>query len=325
VKRSLLDYLPGNTELRVINEVDGEVVEGQLVGQFGSAPIVRGIPRFVSSDTYAYSFGLQWNRYRETQLDSRNGQRRSYQAFVARTGFDPSKFAGKRVLDVGCGAGRFTELFADAGAEIVAVDLSSAVEAANKNVGQRRGVHVVQADLFSLPFLPASFDLVFSLGVLHHTPSAERATRGLIPFLRAEGTLAVWLYATSPVPWGDPLDNAWRSVTRRFPPETLFNLARVAVPLGSLLRTISRVPLVGGKAVALYSSVLPKVSLDPDPAWRVLDTFDWWSPRYRSFHTYQQVEAWLDQEGLVEIARLGVPVALRGRKAPAVPTRNSQI
>jgi SAM-dependent methyltransferase len=315
VKRSFLEYLPAGAELEVVSEADGEVQEGRLIGEFGSASVIRGIPRFVPGSTYAHSFGLQWNRYRETQLDSYNGRHRSHQDFLGKTGIEPAEWVGKRVLDVGCGAGRFTELFADIRAEIVAVDLSSAVEAARRNVGYRTGVHIAQADLFSLPFQPASFDLIFSIGVLHHTPSAEHATRGLVRLLRPGGTLAVWLYVTSPVPWGDPVDNAWRNVTRRLNPEILFNLARVAVPLGWALRVIQRVPLIGGTVVALYLSIFPKVSIDPDPEWRVLDTFDWWSPRYRSFHTYQQVEGWLREEGLVDIQRLGIPVAVRGRRA----------
>jgi SAM-dependent methyltransferase len=280
VKRSFLEFMPAGTRLEGFTETDGEIHDRRLLGDFGVAPIVCGILRFVSGNTYAHSFGLQWNRGRHTQLDSRNGQHRSHHDFQAKTGIEPADWAGKRVLD---------------------------------------------ADVLSLPFRPHSFDLIFSIGVLHHTPSAERATRALVRFLRPGGTHAVWLYATSPAPWGDPIDTAWRALTRRVPPEMLFRLARVAVPLGGALRVIQQLPRVGGMAVALYSSVLPKVSIDPDPEWRVLDTFDWWSPLYRSFHTYQQVEGWLHEEGLVDIQRLAIPVVVRGRMpmdvswSPATP------
>src|SRR5579859_1640710 len=84
VKRTFLQYLPEDTQLEAVSEANGEIEEGRLVGEFGSASIVRGIPRFAPGGTYAHSFGLQWNRYRETQLDSRNGQYRSHDDFYAK-------------------------------------------------------------------------------------------------------------------------------------------------------------------------------------------------------------------------------------------------
>jgi hypothetical protein len=54
------------------------------------------------------------------------------------------------------------------------------------------------------------------------------------------------------------------------------------------------------------------VSIHSDPRWRVLDTYDWWSPRYRSFHTYAEVERWFRAAGLLNLQRLEIPVSVRG-------------
>jgi len=59
--------------------------------------------------------------------------------------------------------------------------------------------------------------------------------------------------------------------------------------------------------------------MDPDPEWRVLDTFDWYSPRYQWKHTYPEVRIWFETAGLEEITILPRPVAFRGRMPPAPP------
>ena len=64
---------------------------------------------------YVESFGFQWNRFRQTQLDSHSGRDISRKRFLTATGWEPESLAGKTVLDAGCGAGRFTEIAMFAG------------------------------------------------------------------------------------------------------------------------------------------------------------------------------------------------------------------
>ncbi len=92
-------------------------------------PIIGGIPRFVRQESYAESFGFQWNRFRQTQLDSHSGRDISRDRFLTATGWQPESLAGKTVLDAGCGAGRFAEIALSFGATVFAVDYSRAVEA----------------------------------------------------------------------------------------------------------------------------------------------------------------------------------------------------
>jgi uncharacterized protein YbaR (Trm112 family) len=66
-------------------------------------PIVGGVPRFVPADAYADSFGFQWKRFAQTQLDSANGTTRSLDTFIEKTGWSLDDLKGKRVMDVGCG------------------------------------------------------------------------------------------------------------------------------------------------------------------------------------------------------------------------------
>jgi uncharacterized protein YbaR (Trm112 family) len=96
----------------------------------GESYVVRdGIPRFVPAENYASNFGLQWNLFRQTQLDSFSGQPISRRRFLSYTGWTEAELRGALVLDVGCGAGRFTEVALSLGARVVALDYSSAVDA----------------------------------------------------------------------------------------------------------------------------------------------------------------------------------------------------
>src|SRR5574341_1355092 len=109
-----------------------DTVEGLLHDRLAGAfyPIVGSIPRFVRGANYADSFGFQWNRYRRIQLDSYNGSTLTSDRFYAGTGWQPEDLKGRRVLEAGCGAGRFSEILLQAGAKLYSFDYSSAVNAA---------------------------------------------------------------------------------------------------------------------------------------------------------------------------------------------------
>src|ERR1035441_8991178 len=85
--------------------------EGELacVGCGHKYPRVNGVIRFVDAQQYSGSFGFQWHVHSHTQLDTKESNR-SERAFRRRTGFRPEDLAGKLVLDVGCGMGRFADV-----------------------------------------------------------------------------------------------------------------------------------------------------------------------------------------------------------------------
>ena len=134
------------------------------------APIVAGIPRMADqTESYAASFGRQWNRY-DVARDQEDES-----IFKTKTGVMPRDLAGKLVLDAGCGGGRYARLAGSHGARVIAVDLSSAVAKAAELCVSLPNVLVLQADLLDLPLALEAFDLVYSIGVLHHTPGPRRA------------------------------------------------------------------------------------------------------------------------------------------------------
>jgi SAM-dependent methyltransferase len=223
--------------------------------------------------------------------------------FIEKTGWSLDQLRGKRVLDAGCGMGRFAEIAADAGAEVHAVDLSEAVFAARANLRHRPNVHIYRADIMALPFREQTFDFIYSIGVLHHTPDTKRAFLRLVPLLRRGGQVSIWVYSTrlQTMVGGRIL----RTLTPHLPKQTLLRLSRLAIPLYRLHRL---------RRIGTVSALLLPTSLDPDPEWRWLDTFDWYSPRYQWKHSYAEVEGWFREAGLVDLERGPFPVSVRGRR-----------
>jgi 2-polyprenyl-3-methyl-5-hydroxy-6-metoxy-1,4-benzoquinol methylase len=278
-------------------------------------PEVRGVLRFVDQSNYADSFGYQWRQFRKTQLDdvSRNF---SEPDFIKKIGLKPEDLKGKLVLDVGCGMGRFAEVATRWGARVVGIDLSAAAEVAAENLADRDFV-AFQADVFALPFSPETFDCIYSMGVLHHTPDCEKAFKSLPQYLKPGGTIAVWLYSGYNK-WYR-FSDLYRKITHRMSPRTLHRFFRVAVPFFYWLeRGLSKVPIVGRPAAGLVRHVFP-VNRQPDPEARVLDTLDWYSPKYQSKHTYEQVFRWFESCGLGNLTVGEIPIGVKGSK----PQRSS--
>lgn len=109
---------------------------------------------------------------------------------------DLDRVAGKRVLDVGCGSGLATQVLAEAGADVTAVDLTDWAVATTTMRLAAFGLdgEVVQADAEELPFANESFDVVFSWGVIMMSTDMERALRELVRVLRPGGQLILMLY-----------------------------------------------------------------------------------------------------------------------------------
>ena len=282
-------------------------------------PVVDGIPRFVEQQFYAGSFGFQWLKHNKTQLDNESS-RKSEKDFILRTRFRPEELAGKLVLDVGCGMGRYAEVATKWGATVVGVDLSRAVEAARRNLADRDAV-ILQADAFRLPFAAESFDYIYSLGVLHHTPDCEAAVKSLPRFLKPGGELAVWLYSGYN-PWYR-FSDIYRKITRRMPPRLLHALCYGTIPLYGFHQVLRKIPLVGRPSSGVLRMLLP-MSFNSDPQWRVLDTFDWYSPWYQSKHTYEEVFRWFESCGLEDLSVGEIPIAVRGRKPGLARKGSSQ-
>lgn len=306
-------------------EERGEIREGMLTCPAGCPPIpIRGyVPRFVPHSGYSENFGEQWNRFRRTQIDKFNGTTLSEKRFYDGTGWSPAELKGARILEAGCGAGRFTQIMLDAGAQVYSVDLSTAVDACFANHGFRENLCVVQADLCRIPFPHHSFDKVFCYGVLQHTPDPRASFMSLVPFLKPGGDLAVDVYLKG---WAlEPYKSKYlyRPLTTRMRRDLLFQLLQWYIPKWLPVDTlIKRIPVVGrvlGMAIPCWNYSYLPLSHQQRVEWGILDTFDALAPAYDYPQTPETITEWFASAGLIDVrVRVGGNGVLgNGKSRPA--------
>jgi len=245
------------------------------------------------------AYGLQWNRFRIIRAEEDRA------TFFNRTGLSPQQLDGKLVLDAGCGMGRYLRIAALTPSRgIVGMDLSRAVEAARELTAGLPRVSLVRGDLLRLPFPAESFDIIYSLGVLDHTPDPRGAFLGLARLLKPGGRIVVWVYKRER-PIVEMVMNVHRAFSTRLPLGLLEFLSGVSAPVGGLKRRLlaSRLWLVQRMGVALHLSTIG-VSMHPDPEVRACDTLDWYAPRYLSRHTFDEVAGWFREAGLADLVDL---------------------
>lgn len=229
----------GELELEAGRRDGDEIMDARLEcrGCQRGFPVYRGIPRLLpkelstEKERTASAFGWQWRHFIELHDE--------YEAQFLDWiwPLDRDFFRGRTVLDAGCGIGRHTFYAAEYGArDVVAMDLSAAVETAFEHVGRRPNVHVVQADIYHPPFRHRCFDFVYSIGVLHHLPDPRAGFDSLLPLVAPEGSIFAWVYGheNNAVVHGfiNPLRKA---VTARLP-HAAVNV--VAMPLALVLQGV---------------------------------------------------------------------------------------
>jgi 2-polyprenyl-3-methyl-5-hydroxy-6-metoxy-1,4-benzoquinol methylase len=269
-----------------------------------SYPIVDKIPRFVSNENYADAFGFQWNRYRLTQLDSYTKTKISENRLRRCLGENLwNSLHGLRILEAGCGAGRFTEVLLSKGAQVVSVDLSNAVDANGLSFPPNAQHKVIQANLLKLPFFPEQFDVVLCLGVLQHTPNPEHSIQALSKHIRIGGRLVIDHYTSNL--WTYPrVATLLRPLLIRLEPRRSALIVdffvRIFLPWHRLVRgsrvfefLLSRV-----SPVLTYYRIFPELSEKAQIEWAYLDTYDSLTDYFKHFRSKDQLETSVTNLGL---------------------------
>lgn len=239
------------------------------------------------TSNYADSFGYQWNQFRSTQLDSHSGVPLTFERFWRWTGWKPKDLYSARVLEAGSGAGRFTEVMLDAGADVVTFDYSSAVFANKKNNADRGEVRFLQADIRNIPCPDSQFDYVFCYGVLQHLPEPTQALSELVRVLKPGGRLSVDYYIRTRRldPFNQP-KYFWRRWSTKTDHQRLLKIVRSYMPIWLPIDTfIRRIPYLGPKMlgflrVPCWNYTRSGLSRKQRLEWAILDTFDALSAAY---------------------------------------------
>ncbi|MFX0197078.1 MAG: methyltransferase domain-containing protein [Candidatus Hodarchaeota archaeon] len=297
-----------NLELIPAKKVGDRVKKGGLKCRncSQSYPITNFIPRFVSEqNTYAVSFGYQWNKHSRTQFDKYSAVPISEERFFKETRWSKN-LKGEILLEAGSGSGRFTEHAASTGAMTISFDYSNAVDANYKNNGHLENVLFVQASIYEMPFKKNYFDKIFCIGVIQHTPNPEKAFLCLSEMLKSKGNIVIDVYRK--LPWWIRIFETkyWvRPITKKIPSLVLYRFCERWVNFWWGITALA-VKLTGRRflswslLIADYRGVYP-LSDKVQKEWSILDSFDMLSPQYDFPQTIASVRSWFEKAELVQV------------------------
>jgi arsenite methyltransferase len=344
MRSSFLPYLvyPDTAQaLRLVlpdEATDGHVESGVLQSEDGRRwPIVGSIPRFVSppdagpdaaSTATADSFGRKWREARAVEYGSSAADRASMSEVLLhmlRADNDDTLDARLRsasaILNVGCGVAWPEALFNPSPRTLrFAIDYSLSVETALARTRQCPNVFVAQADLFKLPFRESSFDIVFSGGVVHHTPDPAAAVKNLCRYVRPGGLVGIYIYNIKPT-LREFADRELRKTTTHMSYDECRTLSVQLSLLGKALQAYREpleievdVPLLGIRKGSydlqkfIYDHFLKCFynegqGLDLS----VLTNLDWYHPAYASHHSKEEVFSWMEAAGMHDMRSTNPP------------------
>lgn len=166
----------------------------------------------------------QWNEFQDDSLWL-------FQEWIAPNALED--FRGKDALDCGCGGGQHLTFIAPICRSAVGVDLN-ATEAARKRTARFPNVEVREADIATMD-LHRQFDIVYAIGVLHHTDDPEKSFRNIVRHCRPGGRVVVWVYSHEGNFWNRTLVEWSKAVLIRFLPR---GVVRIIARTLTLLLTL---------------------------------------------------------------------------------------
>ena len=267
--------------------------------------IIKHIPRFVQLENYASNFGFEWNKHSKTQIDSETCSNLSEKRF-----FEASKWSrnlkDQLILEVGCGAGRFTEQAALTGGMVVSMDYSNAVDA-NYNInGNKNNVLIVQGDIYNMPFRNNFFDKLFCFGVLQHTPNVKKSFMNLPNYLKKNGMLAIDVYRKRSFFIQIIQTKYWvRPLFKRINLEILYKITCIYVniiwPLTKLIHKLPYGRKINGLLLIADFRGAYNMTEERLKDWAILDTFDMLSPAYDQPQSLKTIKKWFNEAPLKNI------------------------
>jgi SAM-dependent methyltransferase len=231
-------------------------------------------------------FGYEWNAYADI-LPIYEEQFRRWTPH-----FTPADWCGKSFLDVGCGMGRNSVWpLRDGAARSVSVDLDDrSLAAATRNLAPYPHARVLRTSAYDLPFRD-EFDIVFSIGVIHHLDAPSRALARMVEAAKPGGSVAIWVYGRENNEWLirflDPLRLAMFS---KLPVSLVHHLALYPTGLLFVLLRLGVTPIAYFKLIRRFGFAHLRSIV-----------FDQMLPRIAQYWSRAEVEALMLEAGLEDV------------------------
>ncbi|MDD5343452.1 MAG: class I SAM-dependent methyltransferase [Smithella sp.] len=303
-------------------------------------PIIDGIPRFVEKKLFnstkadikkdnkeiqtGKTFSNKWKDKTMSGIGLRNDFEKKYlkELFLSMLGLntlDELKNLLKkaeRTLNGGCGTAWSEYLFnLNSKCERHCVDLSLSVEAAVKNTKNMPNITISQASILNLPYLEKTFDIVYSAGVVHHTPNPKKATQELGKRVKEGGVFGVYIYNIKPF-IREFADKEIRKKTVTMSYKECLEFSEAMTLLGKSFKKCCNKPLIVEKEIPLLGIKTGKYDLqkfiydhfvkcwyNPEVTLEYSDlvNLDWYHPAYASHHDKAEVFGWLKEIGFTNL------------------------
>ena len=249
-----------------------------------------------------FTFDMQWSMYRygdlTWELDLPTRVNYVYEYLRMKRG----ELDGAVVLDAGCGNGTLTAGLAASGPEVIGLDYSRSVESAEREKHRFAGdasrrVHYVQGSVLNPPFAVNTFDVIYSDGVLHHTPNTNASFSALAPLVKGHGRFFVWLYrndARGVYRLKIATAKKLQAILRPFPLPVMRAICYVGAVV--LLTHLRFLRLFGFRNRRIIPLSLKAVNL-----------FDTLTPRYYHLHSRPEVQEWFAANGFSNCVETTIP------------------
>ena len=351
MKKSLLKYIICpicNAGFELVDPVPegGEITSASLVCPKGhSFPVTGGVPRLLAQDRLMEaqkqtqdSFSQKWCRIPDCGYEAKTKEF-TLSWYLQRYGWgnlgNLAEFLSTKqfILDAGTGLGRDVKLYADhTKGEVFGVDISQSIDIAYQHIGHLPNVHLIQADLASLPFTKNFFDFIASDFVLHHTPNTEKSFKYLASLLKKESQIAIYVYKKKG-PVREFCDDYIRSFTTKLPPRECRKFSEAVTKFGKSLSDMN-VDISVPEDIPYLEIKAGRYNLQRFIYWyifkcfwnddfdfdtNVMTNFDWYHPKYAYRHTPEEVKNWFQDLNL-EILSFNViesGISIRGKKCVA--------
>ncbi len=316
--------------VKIINPVNQQELKKQGDNYIDAAgnifPVVNGVIRIVNEGNYSDNFGFQWNKFQKTQIDREIRQSNFTKSrFFNETNWPEGGLENMDVLEAGCGAGRFTQVFLDSTkGTLYSYDYSDSVSANYRNNGHYGDrLKIFQASIYEMPFADNSFDKIFCFGVLQFTPDFKKSVKSLVDKAKPGSEIVVDFFAVNG--WWTKIHAKYflQPITSRMSHEKL--LKKIEKNIGWLMKLHFFFNKIGiGKLTNRFLPICDIKGTFPDGLtkeeqreWAILDTFNMLSPKHEHPERPAKVVKWF-KEFNTEVTFSGLVTYANGIKANVI-------